>query len=115
MSSLLIFTTWEKPVRCEPNETALFDPAPGQTCAEYLGPYQKGMGAATNLLNPNDTANCQVCQYTTGADYLQTLNLTEKYYGWRNAGLVVVFVFGIYGLVFLLMKLRTKQTKKAED
>ncbi|RMY71825.1 hypothetical protein D0863_04889 [Hortaea werneckii] len=115
MSSLLIFTTWEKPVRCEPNEIALFDPAPGQTCAEYLGPYQNGMGAATNLLNPNDTANCQVCQYTTGADYLQTLNLAEKYYGWRNAGLVVVFVFGIYGLIFLLMKLRTKQTKKAED
>ena len=115
MSSLLIFTTWEKPVQCKPNEIALFDPAPGQTCAEYLGPYQSGMGSATNLLNPNDTANCQVCQYTTGADYLQTLNLAEKYYGWRNAGLVVVFVFGVYGLVFLLMKLRTKQTKKAED
>jgi hypothetical protein len=30
-------------------------------------------------------------------------------------GIVVVFVVGIYGLVFLMMKLRTKATKKAKD
>jgi ABC-type multidrug transport system permease subunit len=115
MSSLMVFTTWDKPVTCKPNEVALFDPPAGQTCQEYLSAYQSGMGSATNLLNPNDTSACQVCQYTTGADYLRTLNLDEKYFGWRNAGLVVVFVFGIYGLVYLMMKLRTKQTKKAED
>jgi ABC-type multidrug transport system permease subunit len=115
MSSLMVFTTWDKPVTCKPNEVALFDPPVGQTCQEYLSAYQNGMGSATNLLNPNDSSACQVCQYTTGADYLRTLNLDEKYFGWRNAGLVVVFVFGIYGLVYLMMKLRTKQTKKAED
>jgi ABC-type multidrug transport system permease subunit len=113
MSSLMVFTTWDKPVNCRPNEVALFDPPAGQTCAEYMQAYQNGMGRATNLLNPNNTAACQVCQYTTGADYL--LNLDDKYYGWRNAGLVVVFVVGIYGLVYLMMKLRTKQTKKAES
>ena len=112
---MLVFTSWEKPVQCKPQEIALFDPAPGQTCAEYLSAYQSGQGAATNLLNPDDTSGCRVCQYTTGADYLRTLNLDEKYYGWRNAGLVVVFVIGIYGLVYLMMKLRTKQTKKAES
>ena len=115
MSSLLVFTTWEKSVTCKPNELALFDPAPNQTCAEYLAVYQNGMGMATNLLNPNDVSSCRVCQYTIGADYLRTLNLVEKYYGWRDAGLAVVFVIGIYGLVFGLMKLRTKQTKKAES
>ena len=115
MSSLLVFTTWDKPVTCKPSEIALFDPPFGQTCAEYLSAYQSGMGAATNLLNPNANADCQVCQYTTGADYLRTLNLNEKSYGWRNAGISVGFAVGIYGLVFLLMKLRTKQTKKAES
>ncbi|KAI4728946.1 hypothetical protein E4T49_03351 [Aureobasidium sp. EXF-10728] len=115
MSSLMVFTTWDKPVTCKPTEVALFDPPSGQTCAQYLSAYKSGMGAATNLLNPNDTSGCRVCQYTTGADYLRTLNLDDKYFGWRNAGLVVVFVFGIYGLVYLLMKLRTKQTKKAES
>ena len=115
MSSLLVFTTWDKPVHCKSEELAIFDPAPNQTCGEYLADYQHGMGAATNLLNPDATANCRVCQYTEGGDYLRTLNLNEEYYGWRNAGIIVVFVVGIYGLVFLMMKLRTKATKKAES
>ncbi|KAJ4245050.1 hypothetical protein NW762_014260 [Fusarium torreyae] len=115
MSSLLMFTTWDKPVHCKTEELAIFDPAPNTTCGEYLADYQAGMGKATNLLNPGDTASCQVCQYTSGEDYLRTLNLNGEYYGWRNAGIVVVFVIGIYGLVYLMMKLRTKATKKAES
>ncbi|PNP40055.1 hypothetical protein TGAMA5MH_07977 [Trichoderma gamsii] len=115
MSSLLVFTSWDKPVRCRSDELAVFDPAPNQTCQEYLSVYQQGMGAAINLLNPEDTDDCRVCQYTQGGDYLRTLNLNEKYYGWRNAGIVVVFVIGCYGLVFVMMKLRTKATKKAES
>ncbi|KAK9342235.1 ABC-2 type transporter-domain-containing protein [Lipomyces starkeyi] len=115
MSSLLVFTTWDKPVHCKPEELAIFDPAPNQTCSEYLADYQYGIGAGTNLLNPDATAACHVCKYTDGGDYLRTLNLKEEYYGWRNAGIVVVFVFGFYALVFLTMKLRTKATKKAES
>jgi ABC-type multidrug transport system permease subunit len=115
MSSLLVFTTWDKTVDCKPEELAVFDPAPNTTCGEYLTTYQSAMGKATNLLNPDATSSCQVCQYTKGADYLRTLNLEEEYYGWRNAGIVVVFVVGIYGLVYLMMKLRTKATKKAES
>ncbi|GIC87801.1 uncharacterized protein Aud_004192 [Aspergillus udagawae] len=115
MSSLLVFTTWDKPVQCKPEELAVFAPAPNQTCGEYLDIYLRGMGAGANLLNPGDTTDCRVCQYTQGSDYLRTLNLAEESYGWRNAGIVVVFVVGIYGLVFLMMKLRTKATKKAES
>ncbi|KAL5363411.1 hypothetical protein BJX96DRAFT_186963, partial [Aspergillus floccosus] len=115
MSSLLVFTTWDKPVHCKPEELAVFDPAPNSTCGEYLNIYQRGAGMATNLLNPDDTLGCRVCQYTEGGDYLRTLNLQEQYYGWRNAGIVVVFVVGIYGLVFLMIKLRTKATKKAKS
>ena len=115
MSSLLIFTTWDKPVNCRPEELAIFDPSPAQTCGEYLAEYQRGMGVGTNLLNPNATTDCHVCQYREGGDYLRTLNLPEEYYGWRNAGIVAVFVIGIYGLVYLVMKLRTKATKKAEN
>lgn len=115
MSSLPVFTTWSKPVTCTPDEIALFDPPANQTCGEYLATYQQGMGVGTNLLNPSANDDCRVCQYTTGGDYLRSLNLTEEYFGWRNAGLVVVFVLGIYGLVFLMMKLRTKATKKAEN
>ncbi|KAF1735279.1 Brefeldin A resistance protein [Beauveria bassiana] len=115
MSSLLVFTTWDKPVHCREDELAIFDPPSNQTCGDYLSDYKKGMGMATNLLNPDDTSSCRVCQYTQGGDFLQTLNMKEEWYGWRNAGIVVVFVVGFYGLVFLMMKLRTKATKKAES
>ncbi|KFA71533.1 hypothetical protein S40288_06824 [Stachybotrys chartarum IBT 40288] len=97
MSSMLVFTTWDKPVHCKDNELAVFDPPSNTTCGDYLSTYQQGIGFATNLLNPDDTALCR------------------EWYGWRNAGIVVVFVLGFYGLVFLMMKLRTKATKKAES
>lgn len=115
MSSLLVFTTWNKPVYCKKDELAIFDPAPNQTCGQYLSVYQEGMGAGINLLNPDAMESCQVCQYTEGGDYLKTLNLKAEWYGWRNAGIVVVFVVGFYGLVFFMMKLRTKATKKAQS
>ncbi|KAM3502005.1 hypothetical protein MY10362_005152 [Beauveria mimosiformis] len=85
MSSLLVFTTWDKPVHCRKDELAIFDPPSNQTCGDYLSVYKKGMGIATNLLNPDDTSSCRVCQYTQGGDFLQTLNMKEEWHGWRNA------------------------------
>lgn len=114
MGSLLVFTTWTADVTCSEHEFAIFDPPANQTCAEYLTPYQQGMGAASNLINPTATAGCRVCQYKSGADYLSTINLKEYYYGWRDAAIVVIFAISSYALVYLMMKLRTKQTKKAE-
>ncbi|KAI5235384.1 putative Brefeldin A resistance protein [Aureobasidium subglaciale] len=114
IGAFLVFTTWDVQVTCKRSELAIFDPPSAQTCLEYLAPYMQGMGARTNLLNPSATSACEVCQYRTGADYLATLNLTEKYFGWRDAGIVVLFVFSGYGLVYLLMKLRTKKSKTAE-
>ncbi|CAG7560608.1 unnamed protein product [Fusarium equiseti] len=115
MGSLLIFTSWDKPVNCKENELTIFDPAPNQTCGDYLSAYKKGMGAGINLLNPDATTSCRVCQYTEGGNYLKTMNLNAEWYGWRNAGICAIFAFGLYGLVFLMMKLRTKATKKAES
>jgi ABC-type multidrug transport system permease subunit len=115
MSSLLVFTSWSNPVHCTLEESAIFDPPSNETCGEYLASYMEGMGVGANLLNPEATVDCRVCKYTEGGDYLKTLNIKEKSYGWRNAGIIVVFVVGIYGLVYLMMKLRTKATKKAES
>jgi ABC-type multidrug transport system permease subunit len=114
MSSLLGFTSWDTPVSCLESELAVFSPAANQTCQEYLSSYQSsGLGAGTQLLNPDATADCRVCQYRTGADYLRSLNLAEEYYGWRNAGIVALFSVSSYLLVYLMMKLRTKSTKTA--
>ncbi|USW53289.1 Putative AAA+ ATPase domain, CDR ABC transporter, ABC-2 type transporter [Septoria linicola] len=114
MGSLLVFTSFSIDVECKDSELAIFDPVGNQTCFEYLEPYLQGAGSGANLLNPSSTAGCQVCQYNRGSDWLDTLNLKDYYYGWRDAAIVVLFVFSSYGLVFLLMKLRTKKTKKVE-
>ncbi|XPS79103.1 hypothetical protein M3J07_011108 [Ascochyta lentis] len=113
MSSLLVFTTWSSTVTCKTSELAIFDPPSNSTCREYLSFYQQDMGANTNLLNPEALSDCQVCQYATGAGYLRTLNLKEEFNGWRNAAIVVLFCCSNYALVFLMMKLRTKATKRA--
>jgi ABC-type multidrug transport system permease subunit len=111
--AFLTFTTSSVDINCEQGELAVFDPPANETCGEYLSTYQQGMGRGTNLLNPGAVENCEVCRYTTGQDYLKTLNLNEEYYGWRNAGLVVLWTGVFYALVFLMMKLRTKATKRA--
>jgi ABC-type multidrug transport system ATPase subunit/ABC-type multidrug transport system permease subunit len=114
MGSLLTFTTFSAAVHCAEAEFAIFDPPSGQTCQQYLGPYQMGMGARTNLTNPDATSACRVCEYRSGSDYLYTINLQDYYYGWRDAGIVVLFAVSSYAMVYLLMKLRTKRSKTAE-
>ena len=114
MGGLLTFTIFDKEVVCAPGELAIFDTPGGVTCREYLGDYMQGIGSRINLVNPDATSQCEVCQFRVGSDYLATINLGEYIYGWRDAGIVVLFAFSGYALVFALMKLRTKQSKKAE-
>ncbi|KAF4973175.1 hypothetical protein FZEAL_9392 [Fusarium zealandicum] len=115
MGSMLVFDVWGSDVQCSDREFARFDPPNGTTCSEYLTEYLKeGAGLAANLVNPDATSDCRVCSYTNGQDYLRTLNLKEYYYGWRDAGVVVIFAISSYAFVYVLMKLRTKTSKKAE-
>ena len=115
MGSMLVFGLWGEDVKCSKHEYAIFNPPSGKTCGEYLSDYlDKGLGMASHLINPEDTTDCQVCSYTKTNDYLQSLNLKEYYYGWRDAGIVALMVFSSYALVYVLMKLRTKASKKAE-
>ena len=117
MGSLLVFSVYDAKVECASHEFALFDTPHGgnQTCAQYLSSYLASpLGSGSNLVNPDDTAACRVCQYGRGSDYLATLNLGEYKSGWRDAGIVVIFALSSYMMVYLLMKLRTKASKKAE-
>ncbi|KAI5292886.1 hypothetical protein KEM52_005990, partial [Ascosphaera acerosa] len=114
MGSLLVFTTWDEEVVCKPEELAIFDPPANMTCGEYLAPYLQGFGRDATLHNPLATSRCEVCQFKKGADYLNTLNLTSYSHGWRDAGLCALFAVSSYALVYVLMKARTKVSKKAE-
>ncbi len=113
MGALLTFALFDKPVRCKEREFAIFDTPNGQTCRDFLADYMTGFGARMNLTNPDATSQCRVCRYTTGADYLQTINIKDYYYGWRDVGVCAIFVFSGYTLVYLLMKARTKASKRA--
>lgn len=112
--SLMTFGIFDKQVQCKESEYALFDTPGNQTCAEYLSSYLSGEGSRTHLQNPDATEGCKVCQYRYGSDYLTTLNIQDYSDGWRDAAIVVIFVLSSYGLVYLLMKLRTKATKTAQ-
>ncbi|KAK2771973.1 hypothetical protein FQN53_004832 [Emmonsiellopsis sp. PD_33] len=114
MGSMLVFTVYDTDVKCTDREFAVFNPPNGTTCGDYLANFLNGPGASMNLVNPEAVSSCRVCQYSKGKDYLATLNLNEYYYGWRDAGIVVIFAFSSYALVYGLMKLRTKMSKKAE-
>ena len=114
MGSMLTFTIFDRQIQCTEQELAIFDPPVGQTCKTYLTDFMQGTGARSNLLNPDATSGCQVCQYTRGSDYLYGLDLLDYNYGWRDAVIVVIFALSSYGLVYALMKLRTKASKKAE-
>lgn len=115
MGALLVFDVWNTDVKCHEREFARFNTPENVTCREYLADYlQGGRGVLANLTNPDATSDCRVCEYKKGADYLYTVNLKHHYDGWRDAAIVVIFVFSSYALVYLLMKLRTKQSKKAE-
>ncbi|KAJ5473142.1 CDR ABC transporter [Penicillium sp. IBT 31633x] len=114
MGSMLVFSLFDREVNCNPLEFAMFDTPNGTTCSEYLGEFMQTIGSRMNLINPEATSECRVCQYSRGSDYLYNLNLKDYYYGWRDAAIVALFVISSYGLVFALMKLRTKQSKKAQ-
>ncbi|KFZ06095.1 hypothetical protein V501_07757 [Pseudogymnoascus sp. VKM F-4519 (FW-2642)] len=112
MGSLLVFNLWGINVQCTEGEFAVFNPPDGQTCGEYTTSYLAH--APGHLVNPDATSGCKVCSFENASDYLKTLYLEEYSYGWRNAGIVVLMVFSSYGLVYALMKLRTKTSKTAE-
>lgn len=113
MGAMLTFVLWDQEVTCKPSELAVFDTPSGETCQTYLSDYLTTNPAA-NLLNPAATSACEVCQYTRGSDYMNTINVFHYYYGWRDAAICVIFALSSYSLVFVLMKLRTKATKTAE-
>ncbi|RMZ85443.1 hypothetical protein DV737_g853, partial [Chaetothyriales sp. CBS 132003] len=114
MGSLLAFPLFQRPVRCKEDEFSTFNPPSNQTCGDYLTEYMSTLGARANLTNPDAVSDCRVCQYRTGSDYLYTLNLKDYFYGWRDAAIVVLFAISSYAMVYLMMRLRTKQAKKAD-
>ncbi|PYH80056.1 hypothetical protein BO82DRAFT_313773 [Aspergillus uvarum CBS 121591] len=113
VGGLLGEVLWDVKVQCKASEFVQFSAPSGQTCGQYMADF-----IANNtgyLQDASATGSCSFCQYSTGADYAKSFNLKEKYYSWRDTGITALFCITSYGLVFLMMKLRSKKTKSARS
>ncbi|OHE99429.1 multidrug resistance protein CDR1 [Colletotrichum orchidophilum] len=102
---------WDVEVHCKSNELT-YIPLPGNsTCGEYLADFLSSEPGY--VVDPGNSTVCAYCPYSTGADYMRTMNINDSSYGWRGVGITALFCVSSYALVFLMMKLRTKTTKTA--
>lgn len=111
IGGLLEPIVWDVDIQCKPDELTSIPIPVGSSCGEYMAEFLSSN--AGYVVDPSNTTSCDYCQYSTGADYLRTMNINERYYGWRDVGITALFCFSSYALVFLMMKLRSKATKTA--
>ncbi|KAL6715305.1 ATP-binding cassette transporter snq2 [Lecanora helva] len=88
-------------VDCAPSEVALFNPPSGQTCAQFAQSYVSKIGRGY-LTNPNDTTQCGYCQYATGVEYMQSLNVqpSDK---WKYLPIFLAFCVSNWALVYFFV------------
>ncbi|KAG8664946.1 uncharacterized protein FPOAC1_012923 [Fusarium poae] len=112
IGGLLEPVVWDVEVECSHNElTHIPLPSSNTTCGDYMAEFIRANSGY--VVDPRSTSTCSYCPYTTGADYLSQFKIDERYFGWRDVGITALFCVSSYGLVFLMMKLRTKSTKTA--
>ena len=54
------------------------------------------------MLNPDATSDCQYCPYTTGDQYLATLNISFDN-KWRDFGIFLAFCISNWALVYFFI------------
>ncbi|KAL2203403.1 hypothetical protein CC79DRAFT_1279575 [Sarocladium strictum] len=99
IGGLLSATLTGQPVECNEQETARFSAPPGQSCEDYAGDFVKSAGGY--LLNTSSD-ECQYCPYSSGDDYLATINIaaSDK---WRNFGVFLMFCITNWMLVYFFI------------
>ena len=76
-------------VVCTPADLAVFDPPPGQTCGAYAGAWVASSGGY--LVDAAATAGCGFCAYSSGDQYLTTLDIRYED-RWRDFGIFLAYV-----------------------
>lgn len=101
IGGMLAATLKDAPVRCAEQETALFDtPGNNQTCKDYAGSFADSAGGY--LLNPEATSGCRYCAYSSGNQFLQTLNIDADQ-KWRDFGIFLAFCVSNWMLVYFFI------------
>ncbi|CAI6339603.1 unnamed protein product [Periconia digitata] len=113
VGGLLTQLLWDVKIECKPNELTTIPIPNGSTCGAYMSSFLAEN--AGYVVDPNSMTACEYCPYKYGSEYAKTLNLNEKYYGWRDVGITFLFCISSYAMVIIMMKLRTKATKGATE
>ncbi|KAI0106740.1 ABC-2 type transporter-domain-containing protein [Daldinia grandis] len=86
-------------VRCSTLELLHFQPPKGETCGQYIDPYnQVAFGA---VYNPEATSDCNFCSLANTNTFLASV---DSFYAdrWRNTGLIWVYIaFNVAAALFL--------------
>ncbi len=100
IGGVLAATLKNTPIVCAPQEAAYFNPPPGSTCSSYASEFVARTGGY--LTNPEATTECGYCQYTSGVDYMATLNVkpSDK---WRYFGVFLGFCISNWALVYFFI------------
>ncbi|KAJ3538407.1 hypothetical protein NM688_g6524 [Phlebia brevispora] len=89
-----------QPIRCGPVEYVQVDPPTNMTCYEYMQPFINVAGGY--ITNPNATAACDFCPYSTTDAFMgQNFNIYYDHH-WRNLGLLFVYIGFNVGALFVL-------------
>jgi ABC-type multidrug transport system ATPase subunit/ABC-type multidrug transport system permease subunit len=88
------------PITCKPSETARFTPPPGRSCASYAGAFVAN--SPGYFIDPDAMDLCMYCPYSSGNDYLSTLNIkaSDK---WRDFGIFLAFCISNWALVYFFI------------
>ncbi|KAI2466733.1 ABC-2 type transporter-domain-containing protein [Annulohypoxylon bovei var. microspora] len=99
ISAMLSVGVANHDVHCDDIELLSFQPPQGQTCGDYMAPYNSVAFGA--VYNPDATSNCQFCSLSNTNVFLATV---DSYYGdrWRNLGLIWAYVVFNVGATLLL-------------
>ena len=100
IGGVLAATLKDTPIRCAATEAAYFNPPPGSTCSSYAQAFVSRAGGY--LTNPDATADCGYCMFSSGVEYMQTLNI-EPRDKWRYFGIFLAFCIINWALVYFFI------------
>ncbi|KAI8144719.1 ABC-2 type transporter-domain-containing protein [Fennellomyces sp. T-0311] len=89
------------PVVCKDLDLVKFTPPANQTCGEYTANFFAG-GATGYITDESATDLCHYCQYSSGAEYYETIYQWDGKKKWRNLGIMICY-FAFNVLVFIAL------------
>ncbi|CEJ54144.1 hypothetical protein PMG11_00466 [Penicillium brasilianum] len=102
LGGLVTAVIQDQHVVCKEGDIVSLSPPANETCDSYLSSWAHS--AQVQVLNPSATDNCQLCQYTTGNQYLEGFRLGNGENGgiWGDWGIFVLFTFSSLFLVYFV-------------